>query len=191
MERLLKQLKALKTPAGLTALVAMIIGILAGSWFHAFNGMELDALDLRFRLRPQIPTTDQIAIIQIDDESLADLKQFPIERKYHASLVQALSQAGAKAIMFDFVFSEDHPDDDELELAINYAGNVYMPNVFGIDTPIRTRVAHARGFSLSTMDRFLTVARGSGHINVNEDSDGKYRKVPAMIEFDDKFYPYL
>jgi len=169
----------------------LILLIAAGSYFHVLDGYELDTLDWRFRLRPPIPTTDKVVFVEIGDDTIAQLGRFPLDRSYHATLIEALSEVGARAIVFDIFFSEEHPHDDQLEMAINRAGNVYLPYVLAMDPKPKAHMPQARGYAARNLERFSTVARGQGHINVMPDLDGKFRKVPLYIHYKEKFSPYL
>jgi len=98
----------------LIIITAALLLILAASYYRFFDNYELEALDVRFLLRPKIPVTDKVALIEIGDDSIKKLGRFPFDRSYHALLVKALKEAGAKAIIFDIFFSEPHEHDAEL-----------------------------------------------------------------------------
>ena len=75
------------------------------------------AFDTYQRLSPRAydPQTP-VKIIDIDDESLARIGQWPWPRTYLADLIERLAQAGAAAIVFDQVFAE--PDRSSPEQAL-------------------------------------------------------------------------
>ncbi|MFQ4135267.1 EAL domain-containing protein [Nodosilinea sp. PGN35] len=73
---------------------------------------------LRFRLRGQRPWADQVVLIAIDEPSLAELGAFPWPRRRYAELMQHLQAAPPQVIVFDLLFSEPSPDDDEFAEAI-------------------------------------------------------------------------
>lgn len=172
--------------------ILITAGLLAGgSYFRIFEYFELSALDLRFRVRPALAVSDSIVHIDIADDTITKLGQFPLDRSYHAVLVKALAEAGAKAIIFDIFFSEQSPKDEELEQAVNAAGNVYFPNVLSVDTSKKYKIPEADGFVAETLEQFILPARGVGHINIMPDSDGKFRRVPLLIKHQGKYYPYL
>lgn len=172
--------------------LAIIAGlILAGSSFEAFNQYELDTLDFRFRIRPPIPATDKVVIIEIGDDTIEQLGRFPFDRNYHAGLIKALQEAQAKAIVFDIFFSEIHSSDDELEQAMRTAGNVYLPFVFELDYKRKHAVPVANAYTANILESFRESAKGTGHINVIPDSDGKFRRVPLFIKYKDTLYPYI
>ncbi|MCX5665525.1 MAG: CHASE2 domain-containing protein, partial [Candidatus Omnitrophica bacterium] len=82
------------------------LSILLISYLRLADSYELETLDLRFHLRPTPATTDKIALIEIGNDTLKSLGQWPISRNYHALLIKALSEAGAKSIVFDIFFAE-------------------------------------------------------------------------------------
>jgi CHASE2 domain-containing sensor protein len=105
------------------AMSPVVIGlILAGSYLRVFDSFELDTLDSRFRYRPAISVTDKVVIVEIGDDTLAQLGRFPFDRSYHAAIASALREAGAKAVVFDIFFSEESPSDPELAGAMRKAG---------------------------------------------------------------------
>src|SRR5215471_12958155 len=70
------------------------------------RNLETKLLDLRFHLRgvqhPDVP----VALVVIDDKSIAELGRWPWSRSHFATIVQRLQAAGARVIAFDMLFSE-------------------------------------------------------------------------------------
>jgi adenylate cyclase len=62
--------------------------------------------DLFFLFRGEIPTSEQVVIVDIDERSLQTLGQWPWQRKKLAKIIKNLTHAGAGIIGFDVVFSE-------------------------------------------------------------------------------------
>ena len=78
--------------------------------------LRLRIFDFYQRLAPRPEGPQPVVIVDIDDESLAELGQWPWPRTRLAELVDAIAEAGAVAIAFDFVLAE--PDrTSPLELA--------------------------------------------------------------------------
>lgn len=165
--------------------------LIFGSYSRLFENNELNTLDLRFRLRPAVPTTDQVVIVEIGDDTIGKIGRFPFDRRYHALLVKILSEYGARAVLFDIFFSEPDTSDSELEQAIKNAGNVYLPYVFDMDATGRHRIPQAQGYVAKSLKALEKVSAGTGHINVIPDSDGKYRRAPILVQFNGALYPYL
>src|SRR5579862_2028547 len=101
---------------GLTAFALLIysytfIGDRPTAIFSFINRMELDALDFRFRIRPESykHPDPRIIIVDIDQRSQEVLGRWPFSRTHFASMLDALRADGAKVAAFDITFSK--PDD--------------------------------------------------------------------------------
>jgi adenylate cyclase len=79
--------------------------------FSFINRLELDALDLRFRLRSDSykHPDPRIIIVDIDQRSQEVLGRWPFSRTYFAQMLDALREDGAKVAAFDITFSK--PDE--------------------------------------------------------------------------------
>jgi len=183
----MKKLKIFLKIIGLCAVVSVILAI---SYFHLFDSYELESLDLRFQLRAKNPVIDKIVIIEIGEDTIKYLGRFPFDRDYHAVVTRALAEFGAKAIVFDLFFSEPHATDKDFEEALKTSGNVYLPSVFRLD-PKSASVPRADAYAGECLKSFQMLAKGSGHINVIPDIDGKYRRFPPYIQYGSTFYPQL
>ena len=171
----------------------LILSALAISYFRLLDSFEFGTLDLRFFLRPAgaIPVGTEVVIIEIGDDTVAKLGRFPFDRNYHAIVITALSEFGAKAIVFDVLFGSPQEHDAELEDAVAQSGRVYLPFAFDIDSSKRSDLIAAKGYASECLPDLVAKAKGTGHINVVPDSDGKFRRVPTYINYNDKLYPNL
>lgn len=166
-----------------TAYLLGIVVLLLLSCFKVFETFELQTLDLRFKLRPPLKVNPDIVIIEIADDSLAELGKWPFDRGYHAALIDCLRQVGVRAIVFDIFFSDETPQDQELIEATRKAkGLVYYPIAFRLDK---------RQIEAPLIDGLKANAKGIGHINIAADIDGKIRRAPIFIEYEGKKYPQL
>jgi adenylate cyclase len=79
--------------------------------FSFINRLELDALDLRFRIRPSRYThpDPRIIIVDIDQRAQEVLGRWPFSRAHFAHTLDALREDGAKVVAFDVTFSK--PDE--------------------------------------------------------------------------------
>jgi len=77
--------------AGIT--VVMLVLALSG----LLQGLERKAYDLGVQAATRQPS-DKIAVIAIDDQSIANLGRWPWSRELHARMVDLLAGAGAKVI---------------------------------------------------------------------------------------------
>src|ERR1700710_334055 len=96
----------------LTSARALCGGLLLALLFlRTTNPLPLDELRLRafdiFQvLKPRDATLRPVVIVDIDEQSLRKLGQFPWPRTRIAVLITSLTKLGAAAIAFDIVFSE-------------------------------------------------------------------------------------
>ena len=119
--------------AALTALIADFSGL--------SSIYENKTIDIRTQLcRKEVPLTDEIAIILIDESSLQAMNEiagrWPWPRYIHAELIDYLALCGAESIVMDILFTENQLQDaneitdinsNDLKLAISTqnAGNVF------------------------------------------------------------------
>src|SRR5206468_11811430 len=70
-----------------------------------------------------------VVLVTIDNRSLREIGRWPWPRRYHAQLVDRLTAAGAKRILFDLTFeTRSNPVDDQLLAdAIQRSGRVILP----------------------------------------------------------------
>ncbi len=68
--------------------------------------MELKLVDLKFLFRGVMPASPELAIVAIDDESLASLGRWPWPREVFSRLMQRLKEAQPKVIGLDIIFAE-------------------------------------------------------------------------------------
>ena len=68
--------------------------------------LRLKSFDFYQRAHPRVPSNQPVAIIDIDEESLAAYGQFPWPRTLMADLVTKLMASGVAVIGFDIVFAE-------------------------------------------------------------------------------------
>lgn len=169
----------------------LFFSALSVSYLRVLDHYELGILDMRFRLRPTQPVLDKLALIEIGDDTIEEFGRFPFDRSYHAILIKALSEAGAKAVVFDFFFSETQPDDEEMLYAMRDAKNVYIPYVLQLDTAKPGKLYSASGYVAKNIRDFELLAAGSGHINIIPDRDGKFRRIPLCVQNEDKLSPFL
>jgi len=152
---------------------------------------ELITFDYRVKSLPPSPTHPDIVLIEMAEDSIKSIGRWPWPREWHATLITALSQYKAKAIVFDILFSETGTGlgDTSLETAMEKAGNVYLPFAFEFKSKKEKEKA-ARSIILP-IERFSKQAKGKGHINISPDIDGTIRKSPLLIDYKGRRYPQL
>ena len=97
--------------------------------------LRVKTFDLFQRLKPLDLPQQPVAIVDIDEKSLAAAGQWPWPRHYLAAMVQNLAAAGAVAIGFDIFFVED----DE------QSGKRYARRGFGLTPELKTALAALPG----------------------------------------------
>jgi CHASE2 domain-containing sensor protein len=98
---------ALRPPArriGL-ALLVLVLGLyLTGN--RLLDSIELKTYDLRLLAHPATESSTSVAIVAIDEQSLAAIGRWPWSRSVLAQLIDRLDAAGARVIALDAFFSE-------------------------------------------------------------------------------------
>ena len=92
-------------------IISIVVVLFSGS--ATFQSLERTAYDWGVRSTQKSPS-DKIAIIAIDDESIANLGRWPWPRDLHADLIQRLSESGAKVIGQTVFFLEPQIDPGSL-----------------------------------------------------------------------------
>lgn len=152
------------------------------------EAFESRTYDLRFKnLRGAIPPNPQIAIIAIDDKSIAELGRFPWTRSVYAQLLDRLSQDKAKAVLFDAFFPEPENGkvDREFAAAAKRAGNVYLATSFNFDSSFQV------AGRIGSIPEIENATRGVGHINFFPENDGVNRRTLLLIDDHGKLKPSL
>lgn len=122
-----------------------------------------------------LPVDPRILIVTIDDYSLQQLGQWPWSRTLHADLLDRLTAARVKGVLFDVIFAEPDslPQNDErLAQALCRAGNVYLPLL----RESVARFGQALG-EIEPVPALARCAKAIGHINAEADADGTVRSV--------------
>lgn len=70
------------------------------------EGVELKLYDMRSKLRQNLDPSNDIVLVSIDDNSIAQLGRWPWPRSRMAAMIDKLSAAGAKVIGLDILLSE-------------------------------------------------------------------------------------
>lgn len=163
----------------------MLLYYTQNTFLEAF---EAKTYDLRFKtMRGALVPNPDIAIIAIDDKSIAELGRFPWTRTEHARLIKKLSDAGAKAVLFDAFFPEHESvkADHAFAAAAKKAGNVVLATSFDFDPAFKIT---GRTGSIPEIEHSVS---GVGHINFLPENDGVNRRSMLLIEDGGKFTPSL
>lgn len=184
----------------------LLFAILWKSQITLLRSLEYYAQDLQTRTGRKTPLDDRLALIGIDkapygttdfneqeikdEPTLALLQQnFPWSRAVWAKLIQKLGDAGAKVIVFDFVFAAPGDGDEELKRALEKYGDRVVLGYGIADTHTQQR-----GFwelQLPSSGIFTPQTTNSpvedprlGYVNVWPDEDGIFRKANYRLTGD-------
>lgn len=88
-----------------------------------------DGLRVARNSAAKLPASGDIVVIKIDDESQREVGAWPWPRSVQGALIDRLTEAGAKKILYDFTprYSGDHEDDKILTAALERSGRVVLP----------------------------------------------------------------
>lgn len=173
------------------ALVATLMGYLF-SLTSFFGSIELKTLDLRFRLRGEIPQPDSnIVIVAIDDQSFLSLDQkWPFPRHYLARLIYNLNEAGARLIVLDITLSEsdlNNPVEDSLlASSISAAANVILAGKIVYEVGTHGIINR---YLIKPISLFEEATLAWGTVNIPEDMDGFVRQYILFQQQEQTFYP--
>jgi len=94
--------------AGLALVAALVVLMVAGMLANTtvLRGLETASFDLRFRIRGAERPSGAVALVMVDDRSLAALGRWPFSRRLFAQALGILDRDGAKVIVFDLLFAE-------------------------------------------------------------------------------------
>lgn len=149
--------------------------------------------DVPFWSRPYIHPTD-VVLVYMDDDSHRELGQpyfGPWDRTFHAELVERMTADGARAVIFDVLFTgtnmEHLEGDERFARAIKASGKVVLgaeytrtandnPTLIRAIDPFVEGAADALGFVEMGLDQDL-IARRHVHVPPDKDADS-YSSMP-------------
>jgi sigma-B regulation protein RsbU (phosphoserine phosphatase) len=167
---------------GIAALLTAAVGLTL-FWFPIGGGITRFSYDALFALRSNVAATNAV-IVYMDEKSHTDLNQpfgAPWDRALHARLVEQLTAQGAKAIVFDILFTEPSTDpsaDEHFEKAIKQSGRV----ILGSNYQVRETTPGLVGrWEEVPYEPFLNAAIAWGNVDLIPDPDyGIRRFFPTL-----------
>jgi CHASE2 domain-containing sensor protein len=168
---------------------------------------------------PPGPPGSRVAIVDVDERSLAAFGQWPWRRDLVGRLVARIRDMGATAIGLDMIFAE----------ADRFGGSSVAPDAALANTlrgggvvlgyaltfndpgkgagacvlhPVSVVVVHLRGQegdapvfrasgAICSLPALAQAGGASGFLNAAPDADGVLRRLPLLIELDGRIYPSL
>ena len=215
----------------LIASLAVVLFIHLLSTFNLLTGLENMSLDFRFHMRDttQKPVdlkegvvvnqnnplaSEDIMIAGIDIETIRYFDeqgiQWPFPWNIHAKATEFIATGNPNTILYDIMFLEQKPDEDELAAAFKKAGNV-IPD-YALEKDTTHRKPANQNERIEILDNFVLplppekapsifkeidapipsiagASRSIGFANVIEDSDNTIRNTLLYARIGDKVYP--
>lgn len=207
-------------------LAAVVLALLIGWWHPAgeggpLNAFERTSIDWRFAIRGERPMPPDIAVLAIDDATLARLGRFPLPRWILGAVVDKLDRADVGAIGVDLLLIEaEQPSDGNVlspgdlmlrnALAASTRDALGMAVVFGPGAPPEGKLTVLRGLGLPVVEHVdgrsvptaairdallplsaLREVSEVGHVNVVSGADGVLRELPVVLPIGDVQLPAL
>ncbi len=161
------------------------------SMLGVMEDIQFKVTDAFFRIRgPIVPADTSIVIVAIDDQSMASLpSKWPYPASYYAKMVENLTVAGARLIVFDIEFTEANAANPRADLmlasAVADAKRVVLAGkvVFEVGG-FGTENFHV----LAPIAPLLRSAAAWGLVNVVEDPDGFLRRYLLFYSLGKRTY---
>lgn len=167
-----RRLPSAEWPVLALALLALVVWLSPPQRLERLNHLVQDA---GLRLHQRSPQPD-IALIAIDDASLAAIGRWPWRRALHAQLVNTVTQQQPRAIALDVLFNEpdlDYPADDVLlARALAASGRTVLPVVQRSHGP-----PDQAGQTDLPLPLLAQAAVALGHVHVALGTDGVVRDL--------------
>lgn len=153
--------------------VLLLALVLALSMTSPVTTLNLKLSDLYFRMRPPQPVSSKVALVMIDDATLARVGRWPWPRRRLAELIRAVTAQHPRALGLDVLLPEPEDERNDAELAAAIAA---APNLV-----LATKISGSPQGKLwsDPLPRFAKFAKGVGHVQAIVDDDGLCRSVPA------------
>lgn len=170
-----------------TALSLLLLAILlaASGWLWRWDRL---LYDLQIDLWSKPPAED-IVIVAVDEQSLADFGRWPWPRAIHGQLIDILTQAGAKAIAMDILFAEadlhNRAGDRQLIQSVAASNRVFFPVIME-----EYRLGGQLVESMP-MPELTRVAAGLGHMHMDLDADGIARGIFLYEGLGQAYWPHM
>src|ERR1051326_5344621 len=154
-------------------LTAVLVGLVfLVSWSFPVSTLSQKLNDFFFRLRRPLPASRQVALVLIDDATLAQHGRWPWQRAQLCRLIDSVSRQQPKAVGLDVLLSEaeDEKNDAELTRAIQSAPNLVLA--------AKISTSPTGDMWIDPLPRFAQAAKGVGHVQAVIDFDGICRSIP-------------
>jgi adenylate cyclase len=173
-------------------------------WSRGVDDRLHDALTAQL---PDTPAPAGVAVVDIDERSLALMGAWPWPRPLMAEIVKSLRQRGVRVQVWDVMLPQAGAGDDVLAAALS-SDDVVLGQVLITDPAVQHpprdgRLIASPGWpsgACSQVDPVLghiglSESLGTrvhaGHVGATTDADGRLRRLPAVICHEGQHYPQL
>jgi CHASE2 domain-containing sensor protein len=198
----------------LAALALSLVLDLSG----AIQPYRLKTLDTLFRHLPLPAASPEVVVVTVDQSDLDFFKTqgvtWPWPRELYAPLIDYCRWAGAKAVIFDVLYTEASSygaeDDKKFAQAAAAAGNVALPFFLTREAkppnPSEADLLKQAGLAIpgpapggqpaykaviTPIPPLLAAAGALGNVETSPDPDGIFRRVPLVAPFKEEWLPTL
>ncbi len=181
--------------------------VTVGSWGYLaqipfLEELELKAFDLRMRTRGAIATSERVAIVAVDEESLEKIGRWPWSREVMARLVRAIDSHAPSAVGYDISFfdPEKNPAQKEIVLLAQNAARLgltatpdlmdYLKKRLESTNPdLQLALALQNATSPQILGYYFNLAKDAAGIAHTLDTAASYPVQKVLTEVEDKPLP--
>ena len=208
---------------GIILIIFIIINVFSLLFDDLFNVWNFKVNDQLFHLRYEIKGKEKLNpnVIHVDlnDSTIQNLQISVFDRSIYAKVIDVLSQAGVRGMVFDIFFAEERnkAQDESLVRATKDAGMVFyavvpQPEEYrqiyeGSQIDLESEellekfLWHPKvmkkgnppsaGLILTNFNKLTEAAAGIGNISTDPDEDGVFRKINLIYGYKGGFIPSL
>jgi adenylate cyclase len=206
-----------RVPTNRIALAGILAGLaacsLAARRSEFVESLELKTLDWRARRMPASRPASDVVLLMLDQQSLDRFEKdgvyWPWPRSVYAPVVKFCRKGGARAVVFDVLFTSPSPYGRAEDEAFAASLKGKLPVVLAMETgksgsppPSAERfalavdgdaadAAQARRSARLPVAAILPSVAALGDTSAAPDQDGVFRRVPLLSRLDGRFFPSL
>jgi class 3 adenylate cyclase/CHASE2 domain-containing sensor protein len=196
-------------------LVVSAFNFLFNDFFKLLNYKVTDTFfSLRYQIKGKEKIDPKIIHIDLNDSSIEKLKISEFDRSVYGRVINVLTKTNVKDVAFDIIFTgkREKEKDDVLLNAVKESGRVFLavspqtedtrktgeeyekrlPAEFLIHPVIlKTGNPPVANTAIINFEELMDVAKGAGHISIDPDEDGVFRRIPLLYKYNDGYIPDL
>jgi adenylate cyclase len=173
--------------------------------FSFVESVRLRYFDTLITQKKVVENTANVVTVNIDEDSLAELGQWPLPRNEYAKIIEDLYQRNAGLVVFNVLMSNpDRMGQDKLLAQTLTKYPVILPSVPNDKTYNQPKNPGSAVLGPENMSMIVqypglianiplleNAASGIGTVNTLPEIDGVNRRIPLVTVVDEKIYPSL